>query len=128
VALLVALAGCTDVEAREDERALANVLGKWRSVAFYSAEPLAWRGTYEFKPAGEVEIHGAWQDPLTGAALADDAVERFEVEGGRVKIGGAPAIVVRRRDGRLEIVRAAHARTLGAEMESKTVLERVDAR
>lgn len=125
LALLAALSGCTNVAAERDARARENLLGKWRSVAFYSAEPAGWQGTYEFKPSDEVEIHGAWKDPTTGAALREDEVRSFEVGAGRVSIDGAPATVVARADGRLEIVRPARARTLGADMERKIVFERV---
>ena len=117
-------AGCVDVREQADERAKRNVEGKWRSVAFFSAEPLDWKGTYEFRPEGEVEIHASFKEPATGELQRTDEVRLYDVRDGEVVIEGAPSILRVRPDGRLEIVRLAHRTTRGAQMESKIVLER----
>jgi hypothetical protein len=124
---LGAAAGCQTPATQSSDRARENILGKWRSIAFFSAEPIDWTGTYDFKPTGDVEIHGAWKDPITGEARHEDQVWTFEVRDGRIAISGEEALANFRADGRLELIRPARVRVLGAFMQSMVVLERVEA-
>lgn len=128
--LLVAMhatACTTDVEARAEARARDNVLGKWRSVAYYCAEPSEWKGTYEFKKTGEVEIHATWKQLPAGEPRRVDEVRGWEARDGEVVIDGQPALIRVRPDGRLELVRLAHVTPLGAFMDAKIVFERETA-
>ena len=88
VSLTAGLAGCTSVEAEQDSapsRARRKVAGQSRC---FSAEPRGWQGTYEFRESGEVEIHGAWKDPVSGEAAARGPRAELRDAQGRVRIAG----------------------------------------
>jgi len=128
---VLAAAGCVDIERAREERALSNLLGRWRSVAYYSAEPIGFEATIEFRADGQAIEYARWKEPegrerVLAAARAYSVAPEPGSPGVLVLAidGWPPSKAVFDPRGRLVVVRPTMLDALDGRLEAKIVFER----